>query len=143
MLDTILEAIVGILFGGLLIVLAQQQKLTQRLYALTLISLPMIYVSFGLFSSRATVIWTELLYGLPFLVVGLACFLYDFKYTGYIVAATWFLHGCYDMAHDAFFINPGVPAWYPVMCLAVDFVVGSWILYQEMAGDSFSNPNPR
>ena len=45
------------------------------------------------------------------------------------MGAFWILHGLYDLTHNQFLTNAGVPAWYPVFCFSVDVVVGAYLLW--------------
>ena len=123
-----IEGVIGLILAGVTIYSSRIQNYEHWMYSVVLISLPLIYMGFGIFSDSNEVILKELIYGLPFLFVGLGCFIFGFKGSGYIVAIFWLLHGAYDLAHDKFFINSGVPVWYPVFCAAVDVVIGIYLL---------------
>ena len=138
----ILEILAGILFAILVILFGNAQNLSCRFYyGISLIILPVIYMTFGIFADGTGVIGQELLYGLPFIVMGIVCAITDFKYAGYIVAVFWFSHAAYDMIHPQLFTNSGVPSWYPVVCAAIDFSIGLWISYLMLTGsDAEENP---
>ena len=36
-------------------------------------------------------------------------------------------HGVFDMVHDIFLTNPGVPEWWPAFCSAFDVVAGALV----------------
>ncbi|MEL6439011.1 MAG: hypothetical protein AAFQ80_07145 [Cyanobacteria bacterium J06621_8] len=122
-----LEVLLGIIVGLSMVVVTSRQRISGRLYSASLISLPIIYVGFGILTQDTSVILHELVYGLPFIFVGILCLLNNFSY--YPVAIFWLIHGGYDLYHDTFLINGGVPGWYPVWCAVVDLVVGIWLLY--------------
>ena len=124
-----IEVIVGILFALLMIVTARTRKYESWVYSLSLISLPVIYMIFGFFAEGENVILNELLYGVPFIVLGIAGFRYGFKNSAYVIGTVWFFHAGYDLFHDQLFLNSGVFSWYPVFCAAVDFSVGFYLFY--------------
>lgn len=122
------EVIVGLMLAGVTIYSSRIQNYEHWMYSVVLISLPLIYMGFGMFSGSREIILKEFIYGFPFIFVGLVCFIVGFKGSVYIVAIFWLLHGAYDLAHDHIFINSGVPAWYPVFCAVVDVVIGIYLL---------------
>lgn len=71
-----------------------------------------------------------MLFGLPFLIGGVVLSLgrRHVPWAAAVVGALWLAHGGYDLLHPQLFINPGVPAWYPAFCAAVDIVVGLYLL---------------
>ena len=58
-----------------------------------------------------------------FLLVGIL----GFKTTPWVIAAAMVGHGVFDVMHDLFIQNPGVPSWWPGFCLAFDAVLGLWL----------------
>ena len=83
---------------------------------------------FGMLTMDATVVMLELLYGLPYLCLGLLVWRIKSPFTLLIIALAWLSHGFYDLYHDVFFVNPGVFSWYPIFCGVVDLVVGIYLL---------------
>jgi hypothetical protein len=54
-----------------------------------------------------------------------------FRRSGWIVVAGLAVHGVQDAVHGHIIANPGVPAWWPVWCLAYDVGAAgalAWIL---------------
>lgn len=72
-----------------------------------MISLPIIYMAFGVCSEGDYVILKEFLYGLPWIIAGILVLAYDFKYSTYVVGILWVVHGGYDLYHNYLFINSG------------------------------------
>jgi hypothetical protein len=70
-----------------------------------------------------------MIYGIPFVVVGLVFAFVSVRQSAVVVGAFWILHALYDLTHDRVFTNPGVPGWYPVFCFSVDVVVGAYLLW--------------
>lgn len=124
-----IELIAGILIVLPMVLLNRKQKSEKWFYSLSLVSLPLIYMAFGIFSEGKNIILMELIYGLPFILTGFICFFYGFKYSAYLVAAVWLAHGGYDLYHNNLFINTGVWSWYPVFCAAIDVTLFLYLMY--------------
>lgn len=123
-----IEAILGIAVGVLTIVVARIIRGQRWLYALGLLTLPGLYASFAFVTGEKAVGVTELIYGVPFILVGLVLTFVSVRRSAVVVGAFWILHGVYDVTHHLFFTNPGVPRWYPVFCFTVDVVIGAYVL---------------
>lgn len=39
------------------------------------------------------------------------------------------LHGFFDLTHNHYISNSGVPTWWPAFCAGVDIVLGVWVIY--------------
>ncbi|OUS25003.1 hypothetical protein A9Q99_22415 [Gammaproteobacteria bacterium 45_16_T64] len=122
-----IEAIIGVLLALFTITISRRQHWEHWSYTACLLSLPLIYMFFGLFAAESNVILTEFVFGIPYFVAGILCINYGFKFSGYIVATLWISHGIYDLLHPMLFVNSGVPAWYPILCAAVDIIVGIYL----------------
>ena len=87
-----------------------------------MISLPIIYMAFGVCSEGDYVILKEVLYGLPWIIAGILVLAYDFKYSAYVVGILWVVHGGYDLISitTIYLSTLGVWSWYPVLCKAFD-----------------------
>jgi hypothetical protein len=97
-------------------------------WPLFLATLPVWYMLFGLLAMDANVAMMELLYGLPYLCIGLLVWRIKSSFTLIIIGFAWLSHGFYDLYHDVFFVNPGVFSWYPAFCGFVDLVAGIFLL---------------
>lgn len=124
-----IEALAGIAVGVLTIGVARAIRGERWLYALGLLTLPALYASFALAAAEPAVGVKEMAYGAPFIIVGLALAFLSVRRSAQVVGAFWILHGLYDLAHDQFIVNAGVPHWYPVFCFSVDVVVGAYVLW--------------
>ena len=122
-----LEALMGIALAVFIIWSGRFQKNENWLYSASAISLPLLYAGFAVYAGNVTDVRLELLYGLPYIALGVACLFFDIKASGYILAALWALHGVYDMSHEQLFINEGIPDWYPLFCAVLDWVVAIYI----------------
>lgn len=122
-----IAATIGVLAGLATIALARRLRGEHWLYALSLISLPSIYAGFAWYAGETGIGWQEMLIGLPFLLGGAVLSRVRLRWAAAVVGALWLAHGGYDLLHPQLFINPGVPAWYPAFCAAVDVVVGLYL----------------
>lgn len=114
----------------LTIVVARGIRGERWLYSIGLLTLPSLYASFALLRAGEPALGVnEMLYGLPFLVAGLLFAFVSVRGSAIVVGAFWILHALWDLTHDRFFLNAGVPEWYPVFCFSVDVVVGAYLLW--------------
>jgi hypothetical protein len=125
----LIEALVGVAVGVLTIVLARIIRGQRWLYSLGLLALPGLYAFFALQAGEQAVGVKEMIYGVPFVVVGLVFAFVSVRQSAVVVGAFWILHGLYDLTHSQFITNAGVPVWYPVFCFSVDVVVGAYLLW--------------
>jgi hypothetical protein len=121
--------IVGLAFILPTIYLIRAKGFDERAWPIFLITLPIYYGLFGLLAMDREVIQLELLYGLPYIAIGLLVWRLKSRLAQIVIAVAWLSHGLYDYYHDVFFINPGVFAWYPAFCALVDIIVGLYLLY--------------
>ena len=126
----VIGLLLGILFVLPTLYVIRNYGWDQIAWPLILISLPGHYMLFGVLAGDVYVILLELLYGLPFIVLGLLCWKLRLTWMVYVVAIAWLAHGIYDFAHDQFFVNPGVFSWYPAFCALIDVVVAGYLFAQ-------------
>ena len=124
-----IEALMGVAVGVLTIVSARIIRGQRWLYSIGLLTLPSLYASFALHAGEQAVGAREMLYGIPFVVAGIVFAFVSVRQSAAVVGAFWILHGLYDLTHDRFITNAGVPGWYPVFCFSVDVVVGAYLLW--------------
>ena len=122
-----IAAIIGVSLGILVILLARSSRGDPRLYSLGLLTLPSLYAFFALRVGDQAAGLKEMIYGLPFLAAGLVFAFVSIRQSAVVVGSFWILHGLYDLAHDQFISNSGVPDWYPAFCFAVDVVIGVYL----------------
>jgi hypothetical protein len=125
----LIEAFIGFAVGVLTIGVARIIRGQRWLYSIGLLTLPSLYASFALHAGEQALGVKEMVYGVPFIVVGLVFAFVSVRQSAVVVGAFWILHALYDLTHGEFFTNPGVPAWYPVFCFSVDVVVGAYLLW--------------
>jgi hypothetical protein len=125
----LIAALIGVAVGVLTIVLARLIRGQRWLYSIGLLTLPSLYASFALQAGEPAVGVKEMIYGVPFVVVGLVFAFVSVRWSAVVIGAFWILHGLYDLTHSQFITNAGVPGWYPVFCFSVDIVVGAYLLW--------------
>jgi hypothetical protein len=125
----VIEALIGAAVGVLTIWVARSIRGERWLYSLGLITLPSLYASFGLRAGQPDMAAQEMIYGLPYVVAGLAFARVGFRRSAVVVGALWLLHGVYDLVHSRLLANPGVPEGYPIFCFVVDAVIGAYLFW--------------
>ena len=128
MSSEILGLLIGTAFIFPAIFVIRNKRWDAVAWPLFLAALPIWYMLFGVLKMDATVVMMELLYGLPYLCLGLLVWRIKSSFTLVIVGLAWLSHGFYDVYHDVFFVNPGVFSWYPMFCGVVDLVAGAYLL---------------
>lgn len=118
----------GVVVGLISVVSARRLGGERWMYAATLPLLPLIYVAFAMVGADGTVGAKELLAGVPWILGAGVAFLISPPRAILLVGALWILHGAYDLAHDQFFTNSGVPGWYPVACAGTDWIIGGYLV---------------
>jgi len=121
------EIMAGLIVAGMVIYGSRVWSIESWSYSLSLITLPLFYMLFGLFSETENTILMEFYYGIPYFAVAIFMLFRNFRWSVYVVASLWILHAFYDLFHDSLFINTGVFSWYPHFCAAVDFCIGVYL----------------
>jgi hypothetical protein len=93
-------------------------------YPTILIVIALYYLVFSVIDGRFSIILSESVVIVPFITAALV----GAKKSHRLVAAGLVLHGIYDFFHNVFFINAGVPSWWPPFCFAVDIVLALAVL---------------
>lgn len=116
--------IIGISSGLLIIILVVFLKQLDKkvIYGLTLSGIGFLYVGFVWADLQALVI--NAIQAVIFLFLGY----YGIKKRIYILAAGYFLHGCWDIVYG-FFRLPGlIPPHYDLFCSSLDFTIAFYLL---------------
>lgn len=124
-----IEALVGAAVGVFTILFARFIRGERWLYSVGLLTLPSLYASFALRVGEPAVGVKEMIYGVPFVVAGLAFAFVSVRQSAVVVGLFWLLHGLYDLVHSQLITNTGVPASYPIWCFMVDVVIGLYLLW--------------
>jgi hypothetical protein len=116
--------IIGIFSGVLIILLVALLKQLDKkvIYWLILSGIGFLYVGFVWADLQALVI--NAIQAVIFLFWGY----YGIKKRVYVLAAGYFLHGCWDMLYD-FLKLPGlIPPHYDLFCSSLDFTIALYLL---------------
>lgn len=124
-----IAAFIGVALGIVIILVARTIRGERWLYSMGLLTLPSLYAFFALRVGDEAVGLEEMTYGLPFLAAGLIFASVSVRQSAAVVGSFWILHALYDVTHDQFITNPGVPRWYPAFCFSVDVVIGVYLLW--------------
>lgn len=96
-------------------------------YPTVMIVIALYYALFAVMGGSVEVLVLEAIPITIFVVAAIA----GFKYSLWLVAAALVAHGLFDVWHDQFILNSGVPIWWPDFCLGYDVVAGlylAWLL---------------
>ena len=124
-----IAALVGATIGVLTILLARFIRGERWLYSLGLLTLHGLYAFFALQAGEQAVAVREMIYGIPYVVAGIAFAFVSVRQSAVVVGVLWLLHGLFDLVHGRLITNTGVPGWYPIWCFMVDAVIGSYLLW--------------
>jgi hypothetical protein len=125
----VIAALIGAALGILVILVARAIRGEGWVYAIGLLVLPGLYAFFALRIGDQGTGLKEMIYGLPFVAAGLIFAFVSTRKSALVVGSFWILHALFDLAHDRFISNPGVPDWYPAFCFSVDVVVSAYLLW--------------
>ncbi len=116
--------IIGIFSGLLVIVLVNMLKQVEKkvVYGLVLSGIGFLYVGFTWTDLQALII--NSIQAVVFLFLAY----YGIRKNIYILAAGYFLHGCWDIAYDLIAAPGLIPPQYDLFCLFIDFTIGVYIL---------------
>ena len=118
--------VVGVLLAVGIAALAKFTRFDEdrSFYSTVLIIIASYYVLFAVLGGSGHALIWELVFAVAFSMVAIigALFLPTLVGTG-IVA-----HGLFDLVHDVFIENSGVPGWWPSFCGSVDVILGLWVI---------------
>jgi hypothetical protein len=121
-----IPVVVGILLAVGVAALAKFTRFDQdrSFYSTVLVIIASYYVLFAVLAGSGHALVWELVIAVGFSTVAItgALFLPTLVGTG-IVA-----HGLFDMVHDVFIENSGVPTWWPSFCASIDVSLGIWVI---------------
>ncbi|GAA4869015.1 hypothetical protein [Luteimonas vadosa] len=106
---------------------------TRCAYPLLLATFPVYYWIFAVYASDYTALVREFIAGGAFLAIAYAAYRLRSFATLLLLALGYVAHSAYDFYHDAFFVNPGAPTWWPEFCGSVDFLVGCYVAYLALS----------
>lgn len=124
----LIGTVIGVVFIVPTIIFIRRNEFDELAWAMFLITLPLYYMLFGVLAMDSSVVFKELLFGLPYIATGLLVWRMKTATTAVILGLAWLSHGFYDYYHDFLFVNAGVFSWYPAFCAVVDIAVGCYLL---------------
>lgn len=102
----------------------------RAIYPVILIVIAWYYVLFAVMGGSDRALSLEVLVMLAFTLVAVLGFAFNLWW----VAAAMAGHGVFDWFHDRLITNPGVPAWWPAFCLAIDVGLSAWLAWLLLRG---------
>jgi hypothetical protein len=88
------------------------------------------YVLFAAMGASTQTLVLELLVGMVFVAFAV----WGFRSSLWVVAVALAGHGIFDLAHDRFISNPGMPVWWPAFCAAYDVTAGAYLAWLLRTG---------
>ena len=115
---------------GLAVVLAVFGKLTgyekdRSFFPTLLIVIASYYMLFAILDGSVSTIVIEIAVAAFFIVLAIWGS-YQFPL---IVGAAIALHGIFDFMYGYFYLNNGVPVWWPAFCAGIDIPFGLWVIF--------------
>jgi len=121
-----MPVVVGLLLAVAVAVLAKLTRFDQErsFYPTVLIIISSYYVLFAVLGGSTRALGWEMVFTLAFLTVAILGALH----APVLVGAGIFAHGLFDLVHDVFIENAGVPTWWPSFCGSIDVLLGLWVI---------------
>lgn len=94
------------------------------------------YVLFAAMAASTQVLIAELSGGLLFIAAAMA----GFRWSLWIVVTALAAHGVFDLSHDYFIANAGVPHWWPGFCSAYDLTAAAVLALLLRTGRIAASP---
>jgi hypothetical protein len=99
-------------------------------YPVVTIVIASYYALFAVTGGATQALMLEILAGVLFAIAAVA----GFRWTLWIAVGALAAHGIFDFAHAGLIDNPGVPAWWPVFCLAFDVTAAAYLAWRLRTG---------
>jgi hypothetical protein len=122
---------IGIFMAAFVVLRFRASRLekTRWAYPILLATFPIYYWVFAVHASDYTLLLYEFMAGVAFLAIAYAAYKFKSFATLLLLAIGYVAHAAYDLFHDAFFVNAGVPLWWPEFCGSVDVLIGGYVAY--------------
>jgi hypothetical protein len=88
------------------------------------------YSLFAVMGASTHALVRESLVGGAFLVAAVV----GFRSSLWVVVVALGAHGVFDLAHGTVMSNPGVPRWWPALCLTYDATAAGYLAWLVMSG---------
>lgn len=96
-------------------------------YPLLLALFPLFWMGFAIHGDDTTALWKEIAVGAAFFALCALCAVRDLRFSAWVMAAGFLLHGVYDVIHPYWFINAGAPDWWDAFCGTADIVIAAGV----------------
>src|SRR3954465_14818171 len=94
-------------------------------YPTLLVVIALYYVLFAVMGGSVHALLAEVMVMTGFSFVAVV----GFKRNLWLVAGALAGHGVFDLLHGYLITNPGVPAWWPLFCMAYDVIAGGFLAW--------------
>ncbi len=94
-------------------------------YPVVTIVIATYYALFAVMGASTHALVLESLVGAVFLAVAVS----GFRWSLWIVVVALAAHGIFDLTHDTFIANTGVPVWWPEFCLTYDLTAAAYLAW--------------
>jgi hypothetical protein len=98
-------------------------------YPILLATFPLYYWVFAAFASDYNVLVNEFMMGMVFLTIAYVTYKFRSLVSSVLIAIGYIAHAAYDFYHNVFFVNVGVPTWWPEFCGSIDVLIGGYLAY--------------
>lgn len=95
-------------------------------YPTILVAIASYYDLFAILAGSTPALGLETVALMAFLIAAVV----GFRFSLWIVAAALAVHGIFDLIHSGIIANPGVPAWWPMFCLAYDLTAAGYLAWR-------------
>lgn len=102
-------------------------------YPIFLATFPLYYWFFAVSASDYAALFNELMAGVAFFAIAYIAYKLESFATLLLLAIGYVAHAGYDFYHEAFFVNAGVPTWWPEFCGSVDILIGGYVAYLALS----------
>jgi hypothetical protein len=99
-------------------------------YPVVMIVIATYYALFAVMGDSAHTLAVESLVGASFLTIAVS----GFRWSLWAVVVALAAHGIFDLTHDTFIANAGVPVWWPKFCLTYDFTAAAYLAWLLKSG---------
>jgi hypothetical protein len=99
-------------------------------YPVVTIVIATYYALFAVMGASTHALVLESLVGAAFLAVAVS----GFRWSLWVVVVALAAHGIFDLTHDTFIANTGVPVWWPEFCLTYDLTAAAYLAWLLKSG---------
>ncbi len=99
-------------------------------YPVVTIVIASFYALFAVMGATTHALVLEVLVGAVFLAVAVT----GYRWSLWIVVVALSAHGVFDLTHDIFIINAGVPRWWPEFCVTYDLTAAVYLAGRLKSG---------